>query len=293
MLGHEPQDLSALYFLNYCKSGGGLIQMRSDRKDGAQYLRIRQGTQIFAETLASALPADTVQLSSPVTAVHQVQKDRLVVQSANHTIGARKVISALPSTVLSSVDFQPPLPARKTLLTNSFHYGYYTKVMMVFKSAWWVEKGFCGLVQSMKGPVAVFRDSSIPVDKKWVLTCFLAGDLGKQWSQLEPAARVNAILEQLGEIYADPAGIREAYVDSIGHEWMTEQFSGYGCPCPALPPGVLDTVGDALREPFRDIHFVGTETAEEWKGYMEGAVRSGERGAKEAIKGLESTVAHL
>lgn len=43
MLGCEPSELSALYFLDYCKSGGGLLQMRSDEKNGGQYLRIRTG----------------------------------------------------------------------------------------------------------------------------------------------------------------------------------------------------------------------------------------------------------
>lgn len=43
MLGCEPSELSALYFLDYCKSGGGLLQMRSDQKNGGQHLRIRTG----------------------------------------------------------------------------------------------------------------------------------------------------------------------------------------------------------------------------------------------------------
>jgi len=43
MLGLEPSEMSALFFLNYCKSGGGLLRMRSDRKDGGQYLRLVQG----------------------------------------------------------------------------------------------------------------------------------------------------------------------------------------------------------------------------------------------------------
>ena len=42
-LGCEPSELSALFFLDYCKSGGGLLQMRSDRKGGGQYLRVRTG----------------------------------------------------------------------------------------------------------------------------------------------------------------------------------------------------------------------------------------------------------
>lgn len=67
--------------------------------------------------------------------------------------------------------------------------------------------------------------------------------------------------------------------------WANEEWSK-GCPCPYMPPNVLSKIGYALREPFGSIHFVGTETAYEWKGYMEGAVRSGERGAEEIINAL-------
>lgn len=45
MLGCEPSQLSAAYFLDYCKRGGGLLQMRSDLKNGGQYLRFKQGNE--------------------------------------------------------------------------------------------------------------------------------------------------------------------------------------------------------------------------------------------------------
>lgn len=44
LLGIEPRELSALYFLDYVKSGGGLMLTRSDMKHGGQFLRVRQGT---------------------------------------------------------------------------------------------------------------------------------------------------------------------------------------------------------------------------------------------------------
>ena len=47
-------------------------------------------------------------------------------------------------------------------------------------------------------------------------------------------------------------------------------------------PGVLD-YGRAIREPVERIHWAGTETATFWNGYMDGAVRSGERAAKEVL----------
>lgn len=44
MLGCEPSEMSAMYFLDYIKRGGGLMQMRSDLQGGGQYLRFRTGT---------------------------------------------------------------------------------------------------------------------------------------------------------------------------------------------------------------------------------------------------------
>ena len=43
LLGLEASEVSALYFLDYCKSGGGLLLMRSDFKHGGQYLRVIKG----------------------------------------------------------------------------------------------------------------------------------------------------------------------------------------------------------------------------------------------------------
>lgn len=77
-------------------------------------------------------------------------------------------------------------------------------------------------------------------------------------------------------------------ITAVGPEWTAEEFSGFGCPCPALPPGVLSAAGDVLCESFRNVHFAGTETSIEWKGILEGAVRSGERGASEVQDQLKA-----
>jgi monoamine oxidase len=39
----------------------------------------------------------------------------------------------------------------------------------------------------------------------------------------------------------------------------------------------------ALGEPVGPIHWAGTETASQWTGYLDGAVRSGERAAAEVL----------
>ena len=42
-----------------------------------------------------------------------------------------------------------------------------------------------------------------------------------------------------------------------------------------------------LRTSFGNVHFAGTETSLAWKGYMDGAIRSGNRVAKEVSEILE------
>lgn len=290
MLGQDPGDISALFFLNYCKSGGGLLAMRSDRKGGGQHLRVRQGTQLFANGLASDLPEQTIILSSPVRAITSIGRQQVDVQTGGVTYAARKVLSTVPSPVLKTISFDPPLPPDKLAWSNSTGYGYYCKAMMQFSSPFWVEKGFCGLAQSFIGPASVVRDTSSPEDNKHILTCFMASDTGRAWSVLPQREREQALLGQLQDLYG-VQGLQQMFIQLHSYEWANDEYSGWGCPSVSLTPGVLASVeGDALRQPWKDIHFAGTETAGEWKGYMEGAVRSGERAALEVTKELSAGV---
>ncbi|KAJ0167049.1 putative flavin-containing monoamine oxidase A [Colletotrichum tanaceti] len=301
MLGQEPRDISALYFLHYCKSGGGLLQMRSDRRDGGQFLRVRQGTQLFSKGLASSLPDGVVRLSSPVQAVVQGDSDKGPVRieaggdgGGSKVFSAQKVITTVPGPVLKTISFHPALPPRKRAWIESLTYGYYTKAMMQFSAPFWVDSGLCGLAQSFVGPASVVRDTSSPRDGKFVLTCFMAGDPGRAWAAMPTAERESSLLDQLGHLFAvenENLDIRPLFLRMVLYEWAGDEYSGLGCPCASLAPGVLDALGgDALREPYRHVHFAGTETAGEWKGYMEGAVRSGERAAAEVVDSLRGGV---
>jgi monoamine oxidase len=77
----------------------------------------------------------------------------------------------------------------------------------------------------------------------------------------------------------------EAPQEFLELDWSAERYSG-GCYGALLAPGVLSDYGPGLREPCGLIHFAGTETATVWAGYMDGAVRSGERVAREVRSAL-------
>ncbi|KAK5114039.1 hypothetical protein LTR85_010345 [Meristemomyces frigidus] len=280
MLGVEPSEMSALYFLDYCKSGGGYMQMRSDCKDGGQYLRIAQGTQSFSTCLAGELAPDSLVLLSPVRQI--VQKGgSLSVVSARGTYEASRVVMSVPTTLYKEINFEPPLPAEKIALAESTKLGDYCKMIVFYRKPWWREHDLCGLSQSCHGPFAVTRDSSVDEDAHFSLTCFVTGQPARDWMVLRPADRQKAVLDQISRLFGPFAKVEEP-VEVVEQIWRNEQWS-QGCPCPVMGPGGLTKFEHVLRAPTGRIHFVGTETAFEWKGYMEGAVRSGERGAQEVL----------
>ncbi|KAL4923354.1 uncharacterized protein BDV17DRAFT_301863 [Aspergillus undulatus] len=234
MLGQDPRDISALYFLDYCKSGGGFI---ADAISG-QYLRARQGTQAFSLGLASSLPEGTIRLSSPVEPLIQSPSQSVKVQAGGAVYAARKAIITVPSLAMKTITFYPKLPPAMQAWIDS------TKAMMEFRSPFWVEKGFA--------------------------------------------------LQQLGKLF-NTSDIESQFVQMTTYEWVNDEWAGWGCPCTALSPDVLDTLcPDAVTESSRNLHFAGMETAGEWKGYIEGAIRSGERAAAEVIKSVNGGISlHL
>lgn len=71
----------------------------------------------------------------------------------------------------------------------------------------------------------------------------------------------------------------------VDQRWAAEPWLGGG-PCAVPGPGVVVPYARRLAEPVGPIHWAGTETASRWSGFMDGAVRAGERAATEALSAL-------
>ena len=67
---------------------------------------------------------------------------------------------------------------------------------------------------------------------------------------------------------------------------LTSLSHGGGCGCKIAPGVLADLLKRSVPLPaFPDL-LVGTETADEWTGFLDGAVRSGQRAAAEVAQRL-------
>ena len=266
------------------------MTMRSDGKGGGQYLRIREGTSAFCEGMELKLKPGSIKLNSPVAKINQQRDGTVSVITRGpspQAYVARKIIVSVPTPVYKMIDFSPPLPASKSAVVNRTRYGFYTKYIISFSKPFWKQRGLCGLAQSFIGPVSVFRDTSLG-DELPAITCFIGGSFGRKWAAQDAEGKRTSVLKQISKIFANGEDVSPLVVEVLESPWMDEEFSGWGCPCAALPPGVLAGGWEALVAPFGNVHFVGTELSKAaWRGYMEGAVRSGHSGASEAIADLK------
>jgi monoamine oxidase len=111
---------------------------------------------------------------------------------------------------------------------------------------------------------------------------FVDGDDARVLSDQPLAVRRQKVLENYVAYFGQQAANPINYVDWV---WDLDPWSR-GCPVCAMPPGAYVSFGPALKNPVGRIHWAGTETAEIWSGYMDGAVRSGERAARDVLASL-------
>ncbi|KAM5350043.1 hypothetical protein ACJ41O_006548 [Fusarium nematophilum] len=288
-LGQDPGDVSTLYFLEIARGALGIANLRSDAKHGAQHLRLVEGTQAISVGMAKLLPQGTVRLNTPVSSIVQSKTTPAgfkVTTTTGETFSARRVIVSIPSPTYKNITFEPILCPGKQRYLDSARYGCFVKFICLFKSPFWRSVGACGLSQSFRGPVNHCRDTSIGSDGNYALTCFLVSGPGQRWLALDEYERRESVLRQLGALFSvGYERVKSEFLGSMTSDWMEDKWAGYGCPFVAMPPGILteDVAPELLVEEHYGLYFVGTELTEEWRGYMEGALRSGKAGASRLI----------
>ncbi len=275
----EPAEVSLLHCLWVLHSGNGLMRL-STIQGGAQQTRLVEGFQTVATRLAAELGGQ-LWLNAPVRAV--VQDDHgVLVHSSQGAVRGRRLILAIPPTLAGRIDYEPALPVSRDQLTQRMPMGSVCKCVAVYERPFWRDSGLSGEAVCDSGPVRIVFDDSPSAEEPrghGALVAFVLADGLRALRELDVGARRKAVIAALVGLFGPKAS---EPLDFIEQDWGTERWSR-GCYFGLMPPGTLTRYGAALRTPCGAIHFAGTETAERGMGYMDGAVASGLRAAREVL----------
>jgi monoamine oxidase len=268
----EASQISYLWFLDALRSGEGLASLMAV-EGGVLELKFKGGMNQIAARLAEEL-GDRLVLGAPVRRIlHDAEGVR--VETDKGVLNGRFAIVAVPPGPTSRIEFRPHLPAAYDGLRQRMPMGAIIKAAVAYETAFWREAGFSGQVATDDDTLGIVMDDVQDVGPP-VLLCFMEGPHALALSGESKAARQEKVVESLVRFFGPKAASPLAYDDN---DWMTEPWThGY---VGAMPPGVMTRFGHALRQPCGRVHWAGAETAVEWQGYIEGAMRSGVRAARE------------
>jgi monoamine oxidase len=270
----EPRDLSLLHALFYLHSGGGIINLTSTA-GGAQDSRFVGGSQLVSIRMAKRLGRHIV-LDAPVRRIEHGGRGVTVTTDAGVWHGKAAIVAMAP-TLAGRLDYDPPLPGQRDQLTQRVPQGSAIKFEAVYPKPFWRAQGLNGYSNSDRPPVRLTYDNSPPGGTPGVLLGFVTGRDARRLAGLSAGARRRAVLAGFTRLFGPKAAHPTMLIE---HNWSEEPWTR-GCYEGYLPPGVWTDYGPALRAPVGRIHWAGTETSEVFMGYMDGAVRSGERAASE------------
>ncbi|MFG2000609.1 flavin monoamine oxidase family protein [Spirillospora sp. NPDC048911] len=279
-LSVRSKEVSLLYVLNYIAAAGnegnhGTIDRLINVAGGAQESRFVGGSALVPLKLAAKL-GRVVKYSAPARTV-TIANGKVTVVADGITVTAKRAIVAMSPAMAAKIDFQPALPASRAQLMQRYPMGSVAKFVAIYDTPFWRADGLTGQAVSDTGPIDATFDNSPPDASRGILMGFVSQSNMRKLDTASSAdfakACLGSFVKYFGTKAANPK--RTAF-----QRWDNELWSGGG-PVGVAASGVLTEFGEALAKPTGLIHWAGTETSDYWTGYMDGAVRSGERVAKE------------
>jgi monoamine oxidase len=221
---------------------------------------------------------ESVVLETPVRRITQ-DSTSVTVLADKGVWHAQRVIVASPPPMASRIDFTPALPFQKTGYMDRMPMGSVIKCLLAYPNPFWREKGYTGQAFITSGVIDAIGDATPPEYDGGILVAFLGGHNAMAWSDATTAERRKRVVEVIAKLLGSKALEPLDYVENV---WTVEPWilGGYSC----VPvPGTYSIFGDSLADPCGRIHWASTETAEKNVGFVDGALRSGERAANEVV----------
>jgi monoamine oxidase len=279
-----PSEVSLLWMLLQMASGGGPTFVISGT-GGAQDARPVGGMGAIYRPMAAEL-GDALHLSRPVRRIAQ-DADGVTVVADGLTVRARRVIVTIPMAIAGSIVYEPMLPADRAFLHQRMPGGAVIKTSVIYDEAFWRSDGLSGQSAAPHTPATLTIDACTDTGNPGIMCVITEGPAARRLTRLDEAERKATVIGELVSRFGDKAATPVEYHEQ---NWTVERYSGGGM-ISHTPTGVLTEFGPALRAPCGRVHWAGTESSAIMCGWIDGAIRSGERAASEVMATETATAA--
>ncbi|MBV9103145.1 MAG: FAD-dependent oxidoreductase [Candidatus Eremiobacteraeota bacterium] len=211
---------------------------------------------------------------------------------------ARCAIVTLPLAVLredgeGAVHFTPELPHSKRNALARLEMGHAVRVVLEFRTAFWES-----VSDNRYRDAGFFRCDTLPFNAYWTqlpvrsetITAWAGGPRAVALGRLPRSAVIEKALSAFSTALADGGVAREEFEGAFFHDWSSDPYARGAYSYVAVGGGDARA---ALAEPVREtLFFAGEATSTDGQaGTVNGALRTGQRAAQEALTVLRGKAA--
>jgi monoamine oxidase len=254
-------DAGAVSVLRWHALSGG--SLRLTQETGGR-ITFGDGTQSLVRAIASKAPFE-MRLSAPVAAVAQRGGGVEVHTRAGEKIAARVAVVAVPLNALGAIDFDPPLSETKQA---AIQLGQASRGIKIFIHA----RGEPVFQNAIKpGHAFGYLDTEILYpDEKQLMIGF-----GLDAERCD-ASDLASVQRQLDEILPGYEALA-----ATAHDWLADEFSRGTWAIHR--PGWYTRYHGEMQRPEGVVLLAGSDFANGWAGFMDGAIESGLRAGTTAL----------
>jgi monoamine oxidase len=187
------------------------------------------------------------------------------------TIKGDYLVMAAPAPIVRDLEFTPALPSTLRQALKALTPGPATKAHLLFDRAWWRQKSAPQAWGSNLDTGAVWEAAGA---RPGILTLLAGGRASKAFRDLLEEGGPQRLVRRLSWL-GEPEEVR----DFRSTTWEMDRFArgGYAVFGPDFKPEWRAELSRAVGR----VAFAGDHTSRQWQGYMNGAVDSGARAARD------------
>jgi monoamine oxidase len=267
--GGDSSSVSALY----------VLRQYAMLRASIQRYKIGGGMDRLPAAMATSL-GGIIRYNAPVVRVER-QSTRFRVDyregAAVKNVAAARVVFAVPASTMRQIEMKPRLSQVKEQAIEQLSYYDGVRFLLQVKRAFWRTAGLSGSARTDRATEIWDATSDQTTSSRAILGATAAG------KNVGPAAGMTAesSLPVGVNLVADafPA-IRSEFEKGAVYRWSAEPWTRGAFA--VYRPGQMTTLMPVLASAESGLHFAGEHTSV-WTGWMEGALESGERVAREVL----------
>ena len=239
-----------------------------------EYVKIRGGSDLLPQAFAEFLN-DEIQLLKPVESIKQKSDSVVVKVSGGAQFTSDRVLCTVPLTVLNKIKFEPLLSVEKIdAMTGGYNYAASTRVFVQFKERFWESESLNGWGYT-DWPEEIWQATWDRDGPRGIIMSYLRYDRAIELDGISEDKHVEKVLDRWGNVFP---GVNDYMETGTSHSWALQQWSGgaWASPTSAQHEALASYIGKSEGR----IHFAG-EHASDYHGWMQGALVSGLRAARE------------